>query len=167
MIRPKSENSFYGKTSQLAHSETQDIAPQPLLHPQDIDRNYITGLCEAACSFTYSRSNNSINLRFGIKLGEKDKFLIFALKAYFGVGHIYKSGNPEAWYYCVSRMDEIPQVIAHFDKHPFLGRKAASYAIWKEMFHLKKVPRKFDFVALNTLAERLSSLSPKGRRYIK
>lgn len=128
--------------------------------PMGISSDYVTGLCEASATLTYLRNGNSINLRFAIKMPEGNKYLIFALQKYFQTGNIYKSGN--SWMYCATSLLAIEKIVDHFIAHPMQGQKQAEFILWREMFDLKRTPRKSNPAALNALAEQLTALKAKS-----
>jgi hypothetical protein len=131
-----------------------------------ISPDYITGLVEAAGSFTYSRSRGQLSVYFAIRLGAKDVAVLRNVRRFFGGhGRIYsippasKSSKP-ASYYRINRLAELRRIVAHFDRHPLRGSKRRSYEIWKEMVVLKVAtfgdpPR----ARLDTLAKSLSATS--------
>lgn len=132
---------------------------------KSISPEYITGLCEGEASFTFIRNSRHVNLRFGVKLSEYDKNLIFAIQAYFNAGNLYRiNDGGGSWYYCVTKIDEIGNIVTHFDKFPLLGRKGASFKIWKQMYQLKIVDSTGNRETINSLADRLSAMSRKGHR---
>ncbi|MBI4678864.1 MAG: LAGLIDADG family homing endonuclease [Elusimicrobia bacterium] len=144
------------KTPQLENSNAATLSQE-----------YVTGICEGLASFTYSRNGNGINLRFSLRLQENDRSLLFSLMRFFGVGNVYHS-SPGAgassdrggcWYYCVSKVSDIERIIRHFELHPLMGSKARSFDVWRQMFDLKRTPRKADTAALFELAAKLSTLS--------
>lgn len=126
---------------------------------------YVTGLCDAAASFTYSRGSQSINLYFAIKLSKEDKKLLQGLqKFFFETGKIYNVNS--SVYYRVTKLSELEKIVEHFDKYPLRGEKAKSYQIWREMVFLKKKNfRKPSHKQLNDLAKKLSALSPRNQRW--
>ena len=127
--------------------------------------DYITGLCEGEASFTYIKNGRHVNLRFGIKLPESDKTLVFLLQGYFHAGNLYRiEDGGGSWYYCVTKLDEIGNIIKHFEKNPLIGRKSIAFQIWRQMYQLKVSDSTGNREALNGLAERLSGLSRKSRR---
>ena len=142
--------------------------------PRFIDHNalnphYITGLCEGEASFTYVRNGRTISLRFGIKLSESDKNLIFALQGYFRAGKVYFSrpkGGRGTWYYCVTSIGEISNLIDHFELYPLKGRKAQVFKYWHQLFELKKQGKRANLDELNRLASIITSLSPKRRKTV-
>ena len=142
---------FVGKTSQPGTST-----------PPSLNPFYVTGLAEGEASLTYTRNGNSLNLRFAIKLPESDRNLIFSLQGFFGGGQVYRV-DERTWMYCATSLDSIQKIVAHLDAFPFLGRKQAEYAIWRQMFDLKRVPRKIDLPTVTILADQLSALRPRGR----
>jgi hypothetical protein len=160
--------SFVGKTSQL---ETF-VADAPLAIPGSLlNPFYVTGLSEGESTFTYIRNGNGFNLRFAVKLTETDRNLIFALQGFFGTGQVYHVGAQQpsqaAWMYCVTSVENLEKIVSHFDTFPLLGKKRDEYAVWKQMYEIKKNRRKPEQVLLASLAEKLSSMRTKGRRYLK
>ena len=167
---------LYGKTSHVETSTPNSSSADqggtpPIIDHTSLNPHYITGLCDAQASFTYIKNGNSINLRFGLKLGEVDKNLIFALQGFFAGGNVYYTPRKNherigggTWYYCVTRISEIGNIIAHFENHPLLGRKRDIYSLWKRMVAAKQNPRKPDLIALKSLAEQISALNNKGRK---
>ena len=98
---------------------------------------------------------------------EPDKDLLFSLMLFFGVGNVYHSqpkedhqdGRGGNWYYCVSKVSDLERLVNHFDAYPLAGSRARAFSVWKQMFELKRTPRKADQEALFDLAARLSELS--------
>jgi hypothetical protein len=124
-----------------------------------INPEYVTGLSEAGATLTYVKNGNSTNLRFAIKLPEGDKYLIFALQQFFQAGNVYKSGN--SWMYCATSLAAIEKIVAHFARFPMQGHKQREFALWRQMFDLKRIPRKSNAAAVSALADELTAL--KGR----
>jgi hypothetical protein len=131
--------------------------------------DYVTGLVEAAGSFTYSRSREQLSLYFSIRLGGADIAVLRDVRRYFGGhGRIYSvrpasKGSKPSSYYRVNRLAELRRIVAHFDRHPLGGSKKRSYEIWKRMVVLKVAsfgdpPR----ARLETLARALSRTSRRG-----
>jgi hypothetical protein len=140
---------------------------------------YVTGFVEGEGAFTYSRSGKQLALYFGLKLTRDDSAILEDIRDYFGgVGRIYdvapraartaNSGfTKPARYYRVTRLNELPRIINHFDAHPLRGLKAASYALWREMVLLKKSSfRKPPMERLNELAAHLSAASVRNRPFL-
>ena len=142
-----------------------------------LDPRFVTGLCEGTATFTYARNGTGLNLRFGLKLGASDRDLAFSILNHFAVGNIYRVGaGPDSvggkqgngtWFFCVTSVVDLDRIVTHFDRYPFVGRKADNYRIWRSMYELKRNHRKTDTDALNALAQALSGLSAKGRRNVK
>ena len=133
---------------------------------------YITGFCEGEAAFTYSRYGKSFNLYFAIKSNAEDRNLIEQVRDFFGVGHIYevRPRLPKAYsrytraavYYRTTKISHLDTIVRHFDKYPLVGKKQASYQIWKKMFLLKRNFRRPDFARLQELASALSDLTSKN-----
>ena len=111
----------------------------------------MTGLIEAAGSFTFSRTSKQLSVYFAVKLADRD--LLEDLQVYFGVGRIYTAGASA--YYRVNRREELPRIVAHFDQHPLRSRKRATYDVWKQMVEAKAAFRRPDRLALSLLTEQL------------
>jgi hypothetical protein len=114
---------------------------------------YVTGLVEAAGSFTYSRSSKQLAVYFALKLPLADRALLEDLQAFFGVGRIYETGNSA--YYRVTRHQDLPAIVAHFRRHPLRSRKRTVFETWTEMVEAKQRFRKPDRALLDSLAERM------------
>lgn len=133
---------------------------------------YVTGFCEGEAAFTYSRHGKGVELYFAIKSNAEDRSLIEQLRDFFGVGHIYEviprlpkaySGHTRAAvYYRTTKISQLETIVRHFDKYPLVGKKRASYQIWKKMFLLKRNFRKPDFARLQELISALSALNSKN-----
>lgn len=112
----------------------------------------MTGLIEAAGSFTFSRTSKQLSLYFAIKLADRD--LLADLQSFFGgVGRIYETGTTP--YYRVNRRDELPRIVAHFDQHPLRSRKREAFEIWKQMVEAKAEFRRPNRDALAELTAQL------------
>jgi len=138
----------------------------------DINPWYVTGFCDGESTFTYSRSGKNLCLYFAIKLNVDDRELLYKIKDFFGVGSMYVgrpvsprrySGHTRTYfYYRVSRVRDHIKIIEHFTKYPLVGKKAASFAVWKEMVGVKLAYRKPNKEELDRLAIKLSSLTGKN-----
>ena len=148
---------------QLKHFQTNETGLDPW---------YVTGFADGESAFTYSRAGRTLNLYFAIKLVFEDRELLYKIRSFFGVGRIYVgrpvepkkfSGHTRtSFYYRVSRIRDLDRIIEHFDEYPLVGKKARSYAIWKEMAQIKKAYRRPDREKLNALSAQLSQLT--GRK---
>lgn len=112
---------------------------------------YVTGLIEAAGSFTFSRTSKQLSVYFAVRLPDRE--LLEDLQAFFAVGRIYATGATA--YYRVNRREELPQIVAHFDQHPLRSRKREAYEVWKQMVDAKAQFRRPDRLALARLTEQL------------
>jgi hypothetical protein len=132
-----------------------------------VSPDYVTGLVEAAGSFTYSRTRGQLSLYFGIRLGSADLPVLREVQRYFGGhGRIYavRSASRPASYYRINRLAELRRIVAHFDRHPLRGSKRHSYRIWKRMVVLKVATfGEPPGARLETLARALSRSSGRGR----
>lgn len=112
---------------------------------------YVTGLIQAAGSFTFSRTSKQLSVIFAVKL--PDRALLEDLQAFFGVGRIYAAGASA--YYRVNRREELPRVVAHFEQHPLRSKKREAFEVWKQMVEAKAQFRRPDRLALSQLTEQL------------
>lgn len=118
-----------------------------------------------------------MGLYFAIKLTERDRRLLVEIQAFFGgMGSIYRvkprraptqaSGmTKQAAYYRVSRKDQLPRVVEHFDRYPLRGTKADSYAIWREMVAIRCASPHPRWDELERLASELSVASPRNQAW--
>ncbi len=145
-------------------------------HPPALDPWYITGFVEGEGCFTYSRSGRQMALYFAIKLTGADAALLDAIRIFFGgAGRIYRvkprapiprSGfTKAAAYYRVCKTVELDRIVSHFDIYPLRGLKTRSYAIWKEMVAVKKLPPRQRGDTLDSLAHKLSEASPRNAEW--
>jgi len=125
----------------------------------ELDPWYITGLCEASASFTYSRSGKNIGLYFAVKMPAADNELIEKLYNYFGAGKVYDVQNVR--YYRMTRIEELDMIVEHFDHYPFHGEKKKRYDVWKQILLLKKNKPGGYLGEIEKLAVLLSSMNPK------
>ncbi|MBV8759400.1 MAG: LAGLIDADG family homing endonuclease [Deltaproteobacteria bacterium] len=116
-----------------------------------LDPAYVTGLIEAAGSFTFSRTSKQLSVYFAVKLADRE--LLEALQAFFGVGRIYASGASA--YYRVNRREELPRIVAHFDQYPLRSRKRETFETWKQIIEAKAQFRRPDRLALSLLTAQL------------
>jgi hypothetical protein len=126
---------------------------------------YVTGLAEAGGSFTYSRTAGNLTVYFALRLPQRDRAVLEALRDAWGAGRIYTV--PGALYFRISRHDELLPVVDHFDRFPLRGHKREIFAVWREMVEIKSRFRQPDLERLHELAERLSSLTSSRRRRAK
>lgn len=116
-----------------------------------LDPAYVTGLIEAAGTFTFSRTSKQVSLYFAVKLPDRD--LLEDLQGFFGVGRIYAAGASA--YYRVNRRQDLPRIVAHFEQYPLRSRKRKAFAVWKQMVEAKAQFRHPDRLALSLLTEQL------------
>ena len=103
---------------------------------QTLDPWYVTGLAEGEGCFCVSftrRRNLRLGLEvrpsFALSLNERDRDLLEDLQAFFGCGWIRESRSDRTFKYeARSISDLLESVLPHFEKHPFKGSKAASFA---------------------------------------
>ena len=116
-----------------------------------LDPGYVTGLIEAAGSFTFSRTSKQLSVYFAVKLPDRE--LLQELQAFFGVGRLYESGSGA--YYRVNRREELPRIVEHFEQHPLRSKKREAFELWKQMVAAKAQFRRPDRQALSLLTEQL------------
>lgn len=140
-----------------------------------LDPWYVTGFVDGEGCFTFSRHGAQIALYFALKLTATDRAILEDIQAFFGgIGRFYdvipraaptpRSGfTKAAIYYRVSRRDELPVIVDHFDRYPLRGLKRSQFDIWRAMVQLKldnfRTPRREE---MNDLAARLSAASPRN-----
>ena len=133
---------------------------------------FVTGFAERESTFTYSRSRRGLSLYFGIQFKTEDSALLRRIRRFFGeAGTIYPRRAPGetrrsaavAYYYRVTRIEELLRIVTHFDLYPFQGSKRDSFEVWREMVVLKAGPDPVEASRLDLLAAQLSALVPAGR----
>jgi hypothetical protein len=137
---------------------------------------YVTGFCDAAAAFTYSRSAGTFALYFSIKQREDNCRVVEDIQKYFhNIGSIYKGkeSTPVEDKGCsstgalfrVTKVDELRIIIDHFDKYPLQSKKKLeAYSVWRQMVLYKlENYRGIDYTKLSTLAERLSEINSHSR----
>jgi hypothetical protein len=128
---------------------------------------FVTGLAEAAGSFTFGRSGRNLNLYFALKRPAADRPLLEAVQRFFGgAGTIYPvrsaaaGRRTTAWYFRVNRRDQLPRILDHFDRHPLRGSRAEVYLVWRRMVAARSDRfRRPDRAELASLAAELSRLT--------
>jgi hypothetical protein len=144
----------------------------------ELDPWYVTGFCDGEAAFTYSRTNGSFGVYFAIKQREDNRQIVEDIRAYFNcVGNIYygKAATPTknsgftkpSAYYRVTRIDELKDIIDHFDRYPLLSKKKfEAYQVWRQMvIHKAENFRSTNYDLLRELASKLSNLNSKSRAF--
>ncbi len=139
---------------------------------------YITGFCDGAATFTFSRMHGTYNLYFVIRQKEDNRQIVEDVNEYFhGVGSLYAGKGPlsaknsglskASVYYRVNKIQELKIIIDHFDKYPLQSKKKLeAYQAWREMvLHKLENYRNINYDKLRGLAEKLSKLNSKSRAF--
>lgn len=129
-----------------------------------LDPWYVTGFAEGEGRFTFSRSGRSLALYFALRVGGADAAILRRIQEFFGgIGRIYDrrpaatGGRIGSTYYRVTRIDDLPSVVRHFEDYPLVGSKAEAFDIWRRMVDLKREHyRHPERVDLESLAARLT-----------
>jgi hypothetical protein len=107
-----------------------------------LNPNFITGFTDAEGCFHVSivsslelKTGKSVRVLFQISLNKKDKPLLELIKYFFGVGKIIDRKDG-VFYYQVSSVKDLKQVLEHFDKYPLLSQKRADYELFKQVINL-------------------------------
>jgi hypothetical protein len=133
---------------------------------ETLDPWFVTGFVDGEGSFTFSRSGKQIALYFAIKLAATERAFLEAIQAFFGgVGRIYDvaARTKAVVMFRVTRIDDLVQVVTHFDSYPLQSEKRRVYEVWRRMVDLKREFRKADHDALDELAVELSSRVPRNQ----
>ena len=141
-----------------------------------LDPWYVTGFCDGEAAFTYSRASGSFGLYFSIRQRDDNRQIVEDIRAYFNhIGNIYHSKESlssrmaghslASAYYRVTRVDELGDIIKHFDKYPLQSnKKHQAYEIWREMVqHKASHFRSVKYDVLRELADKLSKYNSKNR----
>ena len=140
---------------------------------------YVTGFCDGEAAFTYSRSSNGIAVYFSVRQRKDNQDIVLNIRRFFGgVGNIYigkealptkNSGHTkESVYFRTSRIDDLKNILNHFDTYPLQSKKKEAYEAWKELvLYKRKNYGKVDKTILEDLAGKLSALNQKSRAFTK
>ena len=111
-------------------------------HLHKLDPNWVTGFVDAEGCFSIIIEVSSplkwkVKTSFEINLHEKDKEILYKIKAYFGVGAIYLRPDRKKSVYRVSNVNYIKDVIIpHFTKYPLISKKHLDFLLWSEVIKL-------------------------------
>jgi len=133
--------------------DIQPQIPQVIIRPVDLSvlsyevfGYWLSGFTDGEGTFLYSNSNESRHAKFKINLRDDDLTILEAIKSYWGMGHIYRQGfrqrgsyltRPSASYE-VFNLDDLPIIIAHFERFPLLSKKSNDFQIWKQIVWLAR-----------------------------
>lgn len=67
-------------------------------------------------------------------MDKKDISLLYVLKDYFGVGHIYEHGKNAS--YRVRAIPELRIIMNHFKEFPLITSKLVTFSLWSEVINL-------------------------------
>ena len=123
-----------------------------------LDPWFVTGFCEANALFTYSKYSNGLNLYFALKFAKNNESLVDQILCFFSAGKIYKKSE-KTMQYRISKIEEIGEVIRHFDLYPLVGQQFNRYSVWRQMFVIKRDYNMSQKNTLFSLADELSGLS--------
>jgi len=109
---------------------------------KNLDPNWVTGFFDAESCVSiriekYPKYNTGyrVQLRFQITLHKKDLPLLNSIKAFFGVGGIYKISKDSIMYQ-VTTINELQVIIDHFCNYPLITEKRADYELFKQAVEL-------------------------------
>lgn len=136
-----------------------------------LDPWWVTGLVDGEGSFTFNRNGQQMQVVFAIKMPACEQPTLERIRAFFGAGRIYEvatrthdtGATKTTSYYRVTRQDELPKIVEHFNRYPLQSYKENAYQIWREMVALKREFRGRNREALEGLALQLSAAQPKNR----
>lgn len=150
----------------------KDAEPAP---SSGLDPWYVTGFLDGEGCFTFSRSGRALALYFAIKAADRDRGILEEIRTFFGgAGRIYEIGDrparipggrpsKAACYFRVARLTQLKAVIDHLDRYPLRGPRAATYALWREIFQRKwDSGRRAADPEIEELARRLSRVSSRN-----
>lgn len=103
------------------------------LHP-----NWITGFTEGDGTFYISSSSKNIRAFYQIGLDEKDYPVLIRIQSFFNnTGHIKEYPSNQAFYFSISRLNHLIDIIApHFSINPLIGHKLSNYLIWLDIINI-------------------------------
>ena len=149
-LRPLTLERFYGhfvgnqinKKSYTSISNRIDVRVLTTLSSSNLNPWFISGFVDGEGCFLISVVRNNklksewrVYSVFKITLHKKDLPLLEQIKAYFGVGNIYKSGS-EAIEYSVTSVIDLAVIIDHFDNYPLITQKQGDYLLFKRVVNI-------------------------------
>ena len=123
----------------LSAKINNNIATQPV-YAKMLNPWFVTGFCDSAATFTYSKAGKTLNLYFSLRQNEANRDIVEKIHSFFDrAGSIYISKNSQkkkqsvSYYYRVSRVEELKRIIEHFNEYPLQSKKHNGYLIWRKM----------------------------------
>ena len=148
---------------------------ETFLRGTNISPWYITGLIDGEGAFTFNRCGSHMAVCFGLKFTAQDRNTLELIREFFGgIGNIYRvkahisnSGKTKtAAYFRITRINDLLNIVEHFDRYPLKSTKNEQFKIWKEMVMIKRDNyKKKHLDKLEVLAQKLSILSPRNQAW--
>lgn len=125
----------------------QNVVPKirPVYQINKISLNpyWVTGFSDGDSSFyaPINDNTNQIRVVYSISLNERELPLLKKIQSFFyGIGYIGKDVNNQAFYYKVSRREDISSIIIeHFNYYPLISKKFKDFTIWLQIVKLMEL----------------------------
>jgi LAGLIDADG endonuclease len=124
-----------------------------ILNPQ-----FVTGFTDAEGTFQISITKNTslkagwrVRAHFVIHLHKRDVPLLYLIKDFFGIGNIHYNPSKEDATFEVSKLEDLINVISHFNKYHLKSAKSIDYLLWKQCIELMRVKAHFTQTGLEEI----------------
>jgi len=104
-----------------------------------LDPDWVTGFVDAEGCFSVIIEiseilKRKVRISFEINLHEKDKYILYKIKYFFGVGAVYIRSDRKLAVYRVTNVNYIKDIIIpHFTKYPLISRKRIDFLLWSKL----------------------------------
>lgn len=115
------------------------------------------------------RKAPSNNLKFGvtalrdcfeIELHKRDKFVLEQLKEFFGgVGTIFDKNTRDICLYSVSRINDVFQILEHFQDYPLMTKKKSDYILFEKVARIVKNKEHLNEQGLQKIIDHRASIN--------
>jgi len=107
-----------------------------------LDPDWVTGFVDAEGCFSVIIEiskilKRKVRISFEINLHEKDKYILYKIKSFFGVGAVYIRSDRKLAVYRVTNVNYIKDIIIpHFTKYPLISRKRIDFLLWSKVVEI-------------------------------
>lgn len=107
-----------------------------------LDPHWVTGFVDAEGCFSViieipESSKWKVRISFEINLHEKDKYILYKIQSFFGVGAVYHRPDRKKSVYRVTNVSYIKKVIIpHFVNYPLVSKKGIDFLLWSKVVEI-------------------------------
>ena len=137
-------NSFHGVRFYSTEKQPSLTEKRRANNLSTLNPSFITGLIDAEGSFVVTILKNSryrlgwtTQARFQLKLHEKDRDLVLAVRNYFkNIGYISKINIRNSVEFRVTKIKDLDRILSHFNSNPLITNKYADFILFKEIYSI-------------------------------